>query len=1617
MPAINVAKTDTFESQRQKINQIGAAIFNISQGGSDLSTGNLKLGDGSRTTPSLAFISDTSLGLYKTSVSTFGFVGSGKKIADYSESSIFNYKNVILQQNILFTDGLSVLNYGNNYDPGTYSYIFLIGGTGDNATIDLVVTEFSGTVINSGENYIEGSYSEISLVGGSGTGAIVSFDIEGIEGNIVNAGSGYIPGTYTEISLTGGSGSGSEATVTITGETIINGTISSPGSGYTESVYNNVSFLNTATDTFVVTVISNPGTPPPDNVYQIDGITQDTLTLIRGNTYRFDISSPTISTHPLIFRSEQGEFLSTQNFITNQKGLLGNSGSFIEFIIKPTAPLGNIKYDCSVHPNMGGIITIVDGVVGVYGNGMVGTITVGASGEVTNVLLTSTGSGYLENNILTVFSDDVGSSGSGFSYILGAPSYTGIVSTIEITNNGIDYLNNNTLSFNSSDVGGFGSGFQFLITSNPGIVSNLTFNSKGIDYEATDILSLPIELNGITTTLKSEVFGLSSTLNISTPVITLLSTDGILSGMIVTVSPFGSVGELAVGTTVLSVDSSTQITLSQNPTVDGNADLNFDSPGDNDVISLLSVEGIIVGSNVTQTSGNGVLSSNTTVSSVDVEQNTVTLSELPTKAGSATLSFTPPYGNPTENFQYVISNIGSVESFSINLGGNGYSLNDTFVINPFDLTQPITYNVTNKNLQVITFVDNISDNIFSVGDTIQIDAGITVATEIYSIISSGGFIQSILVESNDYQSGDIVTGNYVSTPLYEIDTASDILYKFFIDTGNGPELTPNLILYVGNTYLFDLSDSSNSSHIFSLSKFKDGSNSPSLIENIDTTLSTLTSQISVSSTLGILEGMQVQVTSGTGSLALNTTVLEVVNSTTIILSAPPIATGEVTLKFNGVEYTDNVTRSGSSLTLKVTEDTPNLYYYCSSFGDEHQNEGGFDNIESIFTINSNNPKLFGSGFSLSAFDIDTENVITQDVENGELTAISFVGNSAEFDLLSATQSLIAPSIEGDVISANSIISSSNLNLTANNINIAGNFNVGNNVEIANSTGNITSSGTIRADGSLNVNNILTIINNNISTSTGNNLLITPPAGRVAKIVSTGALTIPAGTTAERPISSVVENGSIRFNIQTNQYEGYSATTSSWSSLGGVRDLDGNTYITAEESIGSNDNRLWFYNDNINTVRFTPTFQEFVNVKKIRSINISAPNTIDWLSNSPVNAGQYLKYRNNIYEVVVGGTTGTSGNEPTDTTGADFTNGTATLRYFTPAVAPLTFEEISELRIAPNGGTSLSINNDLRLQTNVISTDVNDLLIRQNTGKKVTIDSSTSLVLPVGDSNERGAPIQGSVRFNTSISQYEGYDGTNWSSLGGVRDVDGNTYIIPETSAGSNENILYFYNNNSNTLRVTENQIEFDTIDTINSVTSNLLNLNAQLITFNNLAASIDTSGPNTFITTTQGNLDLGLASGLANDPLLRLSDTGDIYYNLGFGSGVYNGVKIFDSELKELEIADFKISTTKVTLTRNTVNTGSAVLYDPTLHESAKVQIIAHNTITGNKEFVEYSVIDNGTDIFFTDFGNVKTGSELISCVFDFNANNNVRVTFTLDNSVVSGNTIEVTVISNIIKR
>jgi len=80
--------------------------------------------------------------------------------------------------------------------------------------------------------------------------------------------------------------------------------------------------------------------------------------------------------------------------------------------------------------------------------------------------------------------------------------------------------------------------------------------------------------------------------------------------------------------------------------------------------------------------------------------------------------------------------------------------------------------------------------------------------------------------------------------------------------------------------------------------------------------------------------------------------------------------------------------------------------------------------------------------------------------------------------------------------------------------------------------------------------------------------------------------------------------------------------------------------------------------------------------------------------------------------------------------------------------------------------------------------------------RVIFDSTNSIQIPVGTEAQKdsvGVAVTGQIRYNTTNQQFEGFGvGNNWGSLGGVKDVDGDTYILAEVSAGSDEDILYFY---------------------------------------------------------------------------------------------------------------------------------------------------------------------------------------------------------------------------------
>ena len=89
---------------------------------------------------------------------------------------------------------------------------------------------------------------------------------------------------------------------------------------------------------------------------------------------------------------------------------------------------------------------------------------------------------------------------------------------------------------------------------------------------------------------------------------------------------------------------------------------------------------------------------------------------------------------------------------------------------------------------------------------------------------------------------------------------------------------------------------------------------------------------------------------------------------------------------------------------------------------------------------------------------------------------------------------------------------------------------------------------------------------------------------------------------------------------------------------------------------------------------------------------------------------------------------------------------------------------------------------------------------------VEIDATGAITVPVGTTADRPDPLAaGMVRFNTSDGVFEGYSGAAWASLGGVKDVDQDTFIEAESSPGADNDELRFVTAGVTAFKVDNNQ--------------------------------------------------------------------------------------------------------------------------------------------------------------------------------------------------------------------
>ena len=159
---------------------------------------------------------------------------------------------------------------------------------------------------------------------------------------------------------------------------------------------------------------------------------------------------------------------------------------------------------------------------------------------------------------------------------------------------------------------------------------------------------------------------------------------------------------------------------------------------------------------------------------------------------------------------------------------------------------------------------------------------------------------------------------------------------------------------------------------------------------------------------------------------------------------------------------------------------------------------------------------------------------------------------------------------------------------------------------------------------------------------------------------------------------------------------------------------------------------------------------------------------------------------------------------------------------------------ANLELRANGTGSIVVDS-ISINGSTISSSV-DLTLQPGTAKDINFSSTGALKLPSGTTAQRPTAAAGKTRYNTDLNTFEGYDGSNWTVLNGVQDLDGNTKITAELTPGANDNIIRF-------------NVAGATVVDVNST-----RLNAPQVTVDNI-----TIDGNTFTSATDTNIEMAPA--------------------------------------------------------------------------------------------------------------------------------------------------------------
>ena len=158
--------------------------------------------------------------------------------------------------------------------------------------------------------------------------------------------------------------------------------------------------------------------------------------------------------------------------------------------------------------------------------------------------------------------------------------------------------------------------------------------------------------------------------------------------------------------------------------------------------------------------------------------------------------------------------------------------------------------------------------------------------------------------------------------------------------------------------------------------------------------------------------------------------------------------------------------------------------------------------------------------------------------------------------------------------------------------------------------------------------------------------------------------------------------------------------------------------------------------------------------------------------------------------------------------------------------------------------------------------------------------------------------------------------------------------------------------------------------------------------------------------------------GGAPNTSFTLSDDGSLRVNRSFDtSNAVSNLEVLDYTAKFLELDDVVIKTADLTVTRGATETANFIVYDPAVSKSAKVTVTAENTTTNDIHTTEIQLLAKGSDIFISEYASLNTGQEQFTYTVSFAPSGEVQISYTMEQSLITGDVVVITSSSTSIKK